>query len=538
MLVLSLSACGNPAMPADSPFSESRIQDAALQSGTSAGRGAGDSALPSEQEPKTLRIAAGRTFWQGPATNIFLHGATNVWEALVMFDDDMEPAMHLAKSVTPSADGLTWTIELREGVKFHDGSDFTAEVAAYNLERLYRWNSASRAYDPDFARSGEFGVITGFDVISDFAFTVTHAAPLPDFDSRLSFDNSAMFAMASFGDDRVIQHPYGTGPFFFAEYDEPNQVLRLERFDQYRLGTPNIDTILFYNIPDASTRLAALQSGEIDVISDVGGLMPQQAAAVLADPNLMLRERQVSTIHYVAVNNNEGNVFSDVRMRNALSLSVDRGTIVDHLLLGYGVEAISVITDLSAGWTIDCGYRFDPAEAKAFVDAAMGGRIPEVVILVNTSLTGRWPYQDVAAILQSQLNDIGINARIETTDGATWNERMREKDYDITIHPFTVSAGEPLYFFIRNIASNGANNIMRGYGISDPVLDELIARAAVELNPSVRRQLYAEIQTIVRENDYIIPVWYDVTLYAMNNRVKDFILDVLFCPNLFIVDIA
>jgi len=454
-----------------------------------------------------------------------------------MFDDDMEPSMHLARSVTPSADGLTWTIELREGVKFHDGSDLTAEVAAFNLERLYRWNSATRMYDPGFARSGEFGVITGFNVVSDLVFTVTHAAPLPDFDARLSLENSAMFAMASFDEDRVIQHPYGTGPFFYADYDEPNQILRLERFEGYRLGLPNIDVILFYNIPDASTRLAALQSGEIDVISDVGGLMPQQAAAVLADPNLVLLERQVSTIHYVAVNNNEGSIFRDVRLRNALSLSIDRNTIVDYLLLGYGVEAISVITDLSRGWTIDVGYRFDPAEARALVAAATGGSAPEVVILVNSSLTGRWPYQDVAVILQSQLNDIGLNARIETADSATWTERMRNMDYDITIHPFTVSAGEPLYFFIRNIASTGANNIARGYGISDPVLDDLIARAAVEPSASVRRQLYAEIQTRVKEYDYIIPVWYDVTLYATNARVRNFVLDVLFCPDLFIVDI-
>jgi peptide/nickel transport system substrate-binding protein len=455
-----------------------------------------------------------------------------------MFDDDMEPIMHLAESVTPSADGLTWTITIRRGVKFHDGSDFTAEVAAYNLERLYRWNSATRAFDPEFARAGPFGAITGFNVISDYVFTVTHAAPIPDFDARLSLENSAMFAMASFdGEDRVIRHPYGTGPFYYAEYDEPNQILRLENFAGYRLGVPNVDTIFFYNIPDASTRLAALQSGEIDVISDVGGIMPQQAAAVLADPNLILKERQVSTIHYVALNNNDGRLFSDVRMRNAISLSIDRNTIVDFLLLGYGVEAISVITDLSANWVVDCGYRFDPGEAKALVDAA-GGSGTEAVILVNSGLTGRWPYQDVAVMLQSQLVEIGINARIETADSATWTERMREGDYDITIHPFTVSAGEPNLFFVHNIASNGSNNISRNYGISNPEIDDLIARTAIEGNVAARRQNSAEIQRRVRANDYIIPVWYDVTLYAMNNRVINFNLDVLFCPDLFVVDIA
>jgi len=432
---------------------------------------------------------------------------------------------------------LTWTVTLHSGTRFHDGSLLTAEVAIFNLERIFHWNSVTRAFDLEFAREGEFGPITSFDVISEYVFSVTHAEPVPDFDARLSYENSAMFAIASFeGDEKIIHHPYGTGPFLYADYDEPNQILRLERFEDYRLGLPAIETVLFYSIPDATTRLASLRSGEIDVISDVGAIMPQQAATVLADPNLRLRERQVSTVHYVAMNGNEGRLFSDVRMRNAVSLSVDRNTIVDYLLLGYGTEAISVITGLSTLWVVDCDYRFAPEEARALAEEA-GGIGEEAVILVNSDLTGRWPYQDVAVMLQAQLLDIGINATIETVDGATWTERTREGDYDLTIHPFTISAGGPNFFFIRNIASIGANNISRSYGISNPELDELIARAGIANDADQRGQYYADIQGIIRENDYIIPIWYDVTLYAMNNRVQNFELDVLFWPDLFVVGI-
>ena len=494
-------------------------------------------APPNDPAPSTLRIAAGRSFWQGSATNIYLHSSTNVWEPLVLFDDHMEPRMKLASAITPSADGLTWTITLREGIAFHDGSAFTAEVAAFNLERLYRYNPVTRAFDPEFARSGEFGDISEISVIFDYAFTVTHREPIPDFPARLSLENSAMFALASFDEDRVITHPYGTGPFLYEAYDAQNSILTLRQNRAYHRGVPAIDTVYFFNIPDAAMRLAALQSGEIDVIADVGGVLPQQAAEILAASELVLRERQVSTVHYLGINSNEGSLFHDTRLRNALGLSLDRDAIVEVLLHGYGRPAISVVSDLSTGWVIDADYRFDPAAAQALVTEAVGEERPPAVILINSALTGRWPYRDIAVLLQAQLVAIGIDATIETVDGATWTERMRNGDYDITLHPFTVSSGEPIYFFIRNIASTGANNLLRGYGINSPELDALIARAAVEVDLSARRAYYAELQRLVRAADYIIPIWYDVTLYAMHERVRNFQLDVLFRPDLFAVEL-
>jgi len=492
---------------------------------------------PADLAPNTLRIAAGRSFWQGPMTSIYLHSSTNVWEPLVLFDDHLEPVMKLASAITPSEDGLTWAITLREGVTFHDGSALTAEVAAFNLERLYHYNPVTRAFDPQFARSGEFGDIQEIHLISDYALTVTHLEPIPDFPARLSLENSAMFALASFDEDRGIIHPYGTGPFLYEAYDTQNSILTLRQNTAYHRGVPAIDTVYFFNIPDAAMRLAALRSGEIDVIADVGGVLPQQAAEILAAPDLVLRERQVSTVHYLGINSSEGSLFYDVRLRNALSLSVDREAIATVLLHGYARPAISVVSDLSAQWVIDAGYRFDPEAARALVAEAMGEERPPALILVNSALTGRWPYQDIAVLLQAQLIDIGIDATIETVDGATWTERMRDGDYDIAPHPFTVSSGEPIYFFIRNIASGGANNLLRGYGIANPELDALIARAAVETDASVRRAYYAELQQMMRDADYMIPIWYDVTLYAMHERVQNFVLDVLFRPDLFVVEL-
>ena len=468
---------------------------------------------------------------------IYLHGSTGVWESLTRFDDNMDPQMMLAKSFEQSQDGKTWTIQLREGVKFHDGTDLNAEVAVYNLNRNYHWNTAKKAYDETFANTGEFGTISEMKVVNPLTFTVTHEEAIPDFPSRMAYDNAAIFALASFDENRAIVHPYGTGPYRYDGYDEQQQIVTLSKFTGYYLGEPKLDFVTFQNIADATTRLAALQSGEIDVISDVGGILPHQAAQVQGDSNLVLKERMVSTTHYYFVNTTEGKLFSDQRMREALSLSIDRDTIVNSLLLGYGQSAVSVLSCENKTFVTDCGYTFDPEAAKALVEEA-GKEKPSCVILINSSMTGRWPYADVAVMIQAQLQEIGVNAQIETVDAATWNQRLKDGDYDIAPQPFTVSCGEPNFFFIRNVLSAGSNNKARNYGINDASLDALIQQVAVESDLSERIRLYQELQKAVFEKQYIIPVWYDMTLYAMNRSVTGFDLDVVFCPNLFEVDLA
>ncbi len=519
MLFASLAACSKTEPEATAPTDATKAPE------TSAG-------------PKEITIAAGRSFFQGPTTNIFLHGSTNVWQALVTLDENMDAQMLLAESMTPSEDGLQWTIKLRDGVKFHDGTDLNSEVAINNLDRLYHWSSGAKAYDPEYEKSGEYGKIVNMSVVDNLTFTVSHEEPIPDFDLRLGYENSAMFALSSFDEAKAITVPYGTGPYKYVSYDETTQIMTLDKFDEYWEGEPKLDTVRFQNIADASTRLAALQSGEIDVISDVGGIMPQQAETVLADENLVMNQRLVSTVHYYFMNTNEGKLFSNADIRRALSLCIDRDTIVKNLLLGYGEAAKSVVSSANATWVKDCGYSYNPQQAKQLKEKAVGQDETSCVILLNSGMLGRWPYQDVAMMIQSQLKEIGIKAEIETVDGATWSERLKEGTYDIAPQPFTVSAGEPNYFFLRNVFSDGANNTSRCYGIKDGALDELIAKAATEADKTVRGEYYNDIQDIIKDNEYVIPIWYDVTIFAANKRVQNFNIDVTFCPDLFEVDVV
>lgn len=489
------------------------------------------------KKSKEIKIAAGRTFWQGPKTSIYLHGTTNVWESLTILNKDMDVEMVLADSMNMSKDGKSWNIKLKSGVKFHDGTILNAEVVKLNLDRLYHFNPAKKEYDSNYKNIGEFGEILDIKILGDNELEVIHKDNIPDFDLRLAYANGAIFSLKSFDEKKAIQNPIGTGPFKFKDYDKQKQILYLERFDEYRLGKAKVDKITFYNIPDANARLTALKTGEVDVIADVGAIMPQQAAEIESNSNLVLKKQPVSTTHYYFMNTTKGKFFENENLRHMLNYLCDRDTIVGKILLGYGKKACSVLSSVNKTFVVDCLYESDIKRAKELKEKVIGNNGAKVVLLLNSSLAKRWPYNEVALMMQARFKEVGLELVIETVEPAAWMDRLKKGNYDIAPQPFTVSSGEPNFFFVRNVYSKGSNNVSRNYGINDAKLDELIKKVAVETSKEKRIAYYKEMQEIMKEKAYIMPLWYDITLYAVNKKVKDFSIDITFCPNLFVADI-
>ena len=490
-----------------------------------------------ESKPKMLTIATGRSFYEGESSDIFLHGSTNVWESLVKLQDDMTPVLDLAESIEPSDDYLSWSIKVKKGIKFHDGTELNSEVVKYNLDRGYHFSSVDKKYDKNTKNIENYGEIESIDIVDDYTVKVNHVEPVVDFISRLSYESGAMFSLNSFNDDGQIVTPNGTGPFKLKDYDETSDVLTLEKFKDYRKGEAKLDEVVFKTIEDPSTRLSAIQSGEIDAIADIGAIMPQQADKIKSDKNLELKEQIVTTVHYIHLNKSEGKLFSNNDMAQALSYAVDTESIIKDLLHGYGVKAQSVISSASKKYSKDCAYEYNLEKAKELKETAIGDKEETVDIILNGSLNGRWPFENVAMLIQSQLEKIGIKSNIEVADPATWSERLKTGDYDMTIAPYTISTGEPSFYFEPYMKSTGAMNVNRSYGYQNSKVDELIVKAASELDDSKRVEYYKELQNIAKEEGPTIPLWEDVTLYAVNKKVKDFKLNILFWPDLYVVDI-
>jgi peptide/nickel transport system substrate-binding protein len=323
----------------------------------------------------------------------------------------------------------------------------------------------------------------------------------------------------------------GTGPFIFEEYIEDDSVI-LTRNDDYWGETPKLEQVTFKYIPEATTRLAALQTGEIDAIADVGSLQPEQASIVEDAEDLVLYEQGVATSHYLTFNSGKP-PFDDVRLRQAVSKAVDRQGLVDATLYGYGEPGVSVITPRAAKWVrTDIAPDYHLEGATALAQQSLAGERVEVRLVLHSGLLGRWPYENISQILQATLIGMGIDVQIETMEGGAWSEALKTGDYNLTMMPYTLMTGDPDFFMAEWVYSEGGLNQRRSYGYANERADELIVAAQSEMDFVERKAMYDELQAIVAEEVPFTPLYHEATIYATRANVKDLRLDVQFKPSL------
>lgn len=470
-----------------------------------------------------LVIGIGRDFYEGPDSATFLHGSTAVWESLTYLNEQMVPEPQLATSLVAEDGAKTWVVTLREGIEFHDGTPLNAEAVIANLERI----QANPGYDP----YGTFLNLEGFETDGAHGVRIYFSKPEPAFDMKAAYHGFAIFSPASFDDEGKFIAPYGTGPFKFADYIR-DEALILERNEEYRGGKANLEKVVFKPIPDPSTRLAALQAGEIQAIADVGGVLPEQATIVESDPSLQLESLMVTTSHYLLMNNAK-EPFNNKLWRQAVSLFLDRQLIVEQIVEGYGEAATSIFTPLAETWVVEENlWPTDREKGEELAHAADTAAPSSLSFVIHSGLANRWPYKSIAEVLQAELQTLGLELEIQMMEGGAWAETLREGDYDLTLTPYTFMTGDPDFYFGRWIHSSGQMNLARGLGFDNKEADELVEAAAVEGDQAERQRLYRELQYLVAEQVPVAPVYQDVSLYAMRDKVQDFTLDIFFRPSL------
>ncbi len=470
---------------------------------------------PSDK-PVALTVGIGRNMYYGPNTWYYVHGSVDVWESLTILDNDMNPKPWLAKSWESNADGTEWTFYLREGVKFHDGTPFNAD-AALDVPKLQE----------------EYETLPNLDRVEkagEYALRFVMTAPTPNLPNLVAYFSSVMLSPNALDAEGNPTGPVGTGPFKFVEYIEDTETIVLEKNADYWGEPAKVDKLVYKFIKDANTRLAALQTGEIDVIADVGCIQPEQAAIVENDPNLTLLTQGVATSHYIFFNTTKP-PFDDVRVRQAVSMLINREEIVDELLLGYGYPAVSVITHLAKAWVrTDIAPQYQPGEAQALVQEALGGERASAVFLLSSSWLGRWPYENIALVLQQQLAEVGIDVELKVLDYGAWKEATAAGDYNLSIRPHTLMTGDPDFFFTAWAESDANLNVAYSIGYANARVDELIQAARAEMDTVQRKAYYNELQAIIAEEVPFTPVYHETTIYATRSDVGGVTMDVQFKP--------
>jgi peptide/nickel transport system substrate-binding protein len=454
---------------------------------------------------------------------------TRVLEPLIFRDVELSYIPGLATSWEVSDDGLIWTIYLRENVKFHDGSIFNAEAVKHNLERVSeRW--------PDL-----FGFIKSIDVVDEYTIMVEHNEPFAPFIYSLAWPGAAMISPDAIDEEGKVTEPIGTGPFKRVEWVADDKLV-LERNEDWWGGMPKLERITLKYIPDANTRMMALEAGEIDMIIDTGGVLPEQVAMLETRPEIEVLTIDGAVPHYMSLNTNKA-PFDDVKVRKAIMYAIDPESIIQYALEGYG-KLMTSITPHSEQEGLQAGNLFkfnDPEKAQELLQEAgwvdtdndgvldKNGQEFKITFLLATGLIGRWPYMTIAEIVQEQLREMGIIVEIKVVETGLWRESLKIGETDLSIRPWAgISPQTRLQAWLH---SEGEQNLAMGIFLSNPHVDELIEQAMRTTDDSVAQELLLEVQEIAAEEVSVIPIYDEVLINAVRECIEGYELHPWFFVN-------
>lgn len=448
----------------------------------------------------------------------------NIYESLVKlgFDYGVEPM--LATGWEYRGD-KTWRFYLREGVKFHNGQEFTAEAVKYTLEQAIRPSGVSLLkIGPDCAT-----------VVDKYTIDITTEEPNMRVPEILTHP---LFGIRAPGTE-PDKHPVGTGPFKFAGYEKEKQLV-VERYEEY-WGTPaRLDKITFKYIPDANTRVMALQAGEVDVINEV----PRETVPLLKKQSGLKPWYSSSMspaygryLVFEARLNGEPphDSMRDARVRKAVGYAIDREAIVKEVWQEGGtVNGTSGYIPpemLGCDAALIEGFVYDTARATALLDEAGwvpggdGVRQKEGRRLELTIVSG-WPSAEelrpIPEIIQQQLKDVGIAVKItEVSDGGLYDELLKNGTGDLWLTMGNQNNADPafgLHLLHHSKGYYGAEFGLPWWGGEE--FDRLVdlARASSDIGDA-KRNVAKALHVLVDDEAALIPVAGLYTVHMAGDRV-------------------
>ncbi len=453
---------------------------------------------------------------------------TRVLETLVFNDPAQGLIGGLAKNWETSGDSLTWSIYLREGVQFHDGTPFDADAVVKNLWRISEMSP------------GRFGSLAKLEVVNEHEVKVTHNEPFASFLYALAWPGSAMINPLFVDDDGKVLEPVGTGPYMRDSW-LPGEEMVLLRNDQYWGGLPNLEKVVLKFIQDPTTRMMALEAGEIDMIIDTGGVLPEQVPTLQQHPGIELLTVAGAVPHYMSLNTREWPL-DDVLVRRAVMHAINLDSIVQYVLEGYGKVMTSVIPYSEQEWLHD-GELFtfnDPTRARELLQEAgwndsgdgtlqKDGKKFQVKFLLSSALVGRWPYQPIAEIMQAQLGEVGIEVEIEIQETGLWQETLKKGEGGFAIRPWSAICPQSRLHAWLHV--EGEQNLAMGIFYNNPQVNQLTESLLRTTDEDEAKMISFQIQELVAQDVPIIPMYDEVLINAVRKNIKGYIIDPKFIVN-------
>jgi peptide/nickel transport system substrate-binding protein len=415
----------------------------------------------------------------------------NMFDGLVTRTTDMEVVPELAESwdiVSPTE----YVFNLRRGVTFHNGDPFNADDVVFTFERILTEGAISGQSSP---RKGLLGPLAKVEKIDDYKVKFTLNNPWPVFLKMLPHQQIVPKKyIEQNGDAYFAENPIGTGPFKFQGGNINEQVI-MERFDNYYggshlippVGPARVDRAIFRIVPESATRVALLRAGDVHIIQNVPAHMVPQ---LKGDSGVSVKTTTGTTLFYGSLNT-KMKPFNDIRVRQAIALAVDYEGIVKGIYGDYAVyKAGPIIKGAFGKNTTLQPYGFNQEKARELLKEAGFEKGLALVIDCEDGM------KDEAEAIAAQLRQVGIEATVRTWEWGVLRPLLVEGSRGMLLSDFGNASMDPFDLLNPVFMTGGRANYTH---YSNPVLDQLLQDAAVEMDAAKREAMYKQAEQVIHE---------------------------------------
>lgn len=425
----------------------------------------------------------------------------NIFDNMVTRDDAGEIVPQIATEWERVSD-TEMVFTIRDDVTFHDGEPLTPEDVVFTVERIT---------DPEFGspQLGQFNKITGAEVTGENEVTLTTDGAYPALLAQLVKLSIVPEHVAStMTSAEFNQAPVGSGPYVFENWDRGVAVTVSKNEDYWGDEGP-FETVVFRGVPDASTRVADLQSGNADLVVTLNTDLAMQLESSGRGKVLTVNTERVA---YFPMNASKPPL-DQVDLRRAIGHAIDRQAIVDGLLGGYPQVVDQMLSPAHFGWAEDIeGFDYDPEKARELI-AGVEGADTEMELATSPVYDQR-----VVQAIQQMLTDVGLNVSIESTDMATWlqdQQSSQDQAPMLTFSRWSCACQDPdgIMYPLLHSSSNWSR-------VNDPEIDALLDEARSELDEETRADLYAQVNRLALADADILPLYQAAIIYGAAEELQ------------------
>lgn len=474
----------------------------------------------SHSADEEIVLAGSRDLVNGIEDVYFSHYLLGAWEPLISAEANGEPMGILATSWESNADATEWTFYIREGVNFQNGEALNADIVVENFER-YALMTSGYSSITSFAVNSLYPNLIGAEAIDEYTVKVSFSESIPQLLYNMKDYGSCIFYPGSWDLETgyFVEQPVGTGAYTIVDYAEDEYAL-LSAFDGYWGDAALTQNIRVKVIADSQTRYAALQAEEVMGVLDLGAMPASLASELLLDDRFAMASHTSNITHYVMFNS-EDTVFGDVRIRQAISMSIDRQAIVDAFYGGYGTITQNILNPSCSDW-VELPVVYDLEAAQELAAEVLGDERVSVDMYTRELYLDRYPYKETMEYIQSQLALIGIDATINIIDSATYSEMVSNGELGANFMTHGISKLNAENFMRMYMHSEGSYNVAQQLNYYNADADAMLDEMAVTLDQDRFHELAVALQEIANEELPIIPLFYDMSNLIYNTEITGY----------------